>query len=85
MYKPLTFAFFVALIPAFALAQPPAEKKADIEIRDYKGNTSPTEKVEALRLTGNAKAGQAEYEEYCAACHLPMGSGNPDGIICCVR
>jgi cytochrome c553 len=81
MYKVLTVAFSMALIPAFALAQPPAEKKTDIERRDYKGNTLPTEKVEALWLRGNAKAGQADYKAYCEACHLPTGAGNPDGSI----
>ena len=71
----------MALIPVIALAQPPAEEKAVIEIRDYKGNTLPTEKVEALRLKGNPKAGQADYKAYCEGCHLPTGNGNPDGSI----
>ena len=43
MLKLLTVGISMALIPAFALAQPPAEKKVDTEIRDYKGNTPPTE------------------------------------------
>ena len=81
MYKLLTVAVGMALIPAFALAQPPAEKKAGIEIRDYKGNTPPSEKVEALSLKGNVKAGQADYKVYCEACHLATGNGNPDGSI----
>lgn len=81
MYKLLTVAVSMVLIPAFALAQPPAEKTAVVEIRDYKGNTPTTEKVEALRLKGNIKAGQADYKSYCEACHLPSGAGNPDGSI----
>lgn len=81
MLKLLTVGISMALIPAFALAQPPAEKKVDTEIRDYKGNTPPTEKVEALRLKGNVKAGQADYTAYCEACHQSTGAGNPDGSI----
>jgi cytochrome c553 len=77
----LTVAVSIALLPALAVAQPPAEKKATIEVRDYPGNTSASERDEALKLKGNVKAGQAAYQEYCEACHLPTGGGNPDGSI----
>jgi cytochrome c553 len=71
----------MALIPAFALAQAIDETKGVIDIRDYQGNTPPTEKVEALRLKGNIKAGQVDYKAYCETCHLPNGAGNPGGGI----
>ena len=77
----LTVAVSIALLPALAVAQPPAEKKPSIEVRDYPGNTASTERDEALKLQGNVKAGQAAYQEYCEACHLPTGGGNPDGSI----
>jgi len=77
----LTVAVSIALIPTFVVAQAPAEKKAGIEVRDYPGNTALTERGEALKLKGNVRAGQAAYQEYCAACHLPTGGGNPDGSI----
>ena len=81
MLNLLTVVISMALTPAFALAQAIDETKGVIDIRDYKGNTPPTEKVEALRLVGDAKAGQADYTTYCAACHLPTGNGNTDGSI----
>lgn len=81
MYKLLTVAVSMALFPAIALAQPPAERKAGIEIKDYPGNTPPTEKVAALSLKGVAKAGAADYKAYCEACHMPTGGGTPDGSI----
>lgn len=76
MYKVLVMAVSIALLPSPGLAQ-----WAEIEVRDYKGNTSPAEKDEALRLKGVAKAGEADYKKYCAACHLPTGRGNLDGSI----
>ena len=76
MYKALAVAVSIALLPSFALAQ-----WAEITVRDYKSNTSPAEKDEALRLKGVAKAGEADYKKYCAACHLPTGRGNLDGSI----
>jgi cytochrome c553 len=78
MYKALTVAFSLALIPAFALAAPPAEKKAGIESKDYQWNAQEGEKIEALKLKGDAKAGKEGYE-VCGACHLPSGAGRPDG------
>jgi cytochrome c553 len=76
MYKVLAVAVSIALVPTLGLAQ-----WAEIEVRDYKGNTSPAEKDEALRLKGVAKAGEADFNKYCAACHLPTGRGNLDGSI----
>jgi cytochrome c553 len=76
MYKVLAVAVSIALVPSLGLAQ-----WAEIEVRDYKGNTSPAEKDEALRLKGVAKAGEADFNKYCAACHLPTGRGNLDGSI----
>ena len=81
MYKALTVAVFMTLISTFALAQPPAEKKPGIEIKDYPGNTPPTEKVAVLKLKGDAKAGAADYKAYCESCHMPSGGGSPDGSI----
>ena len=78
MYKALTLALSIALIPALAQAAPPAEKKAGIESKDYKWNAQEGEKIEALKLKGNAKAGKEGYE-VCGACHLPSGAGRPDG------
>ena len=78
MYKILTLALSIALIPALAQAAPPAEKKAGIESKDYKWNAQEGEKIEALKLKGNAKAGKEGYE-VCGACHLPSGAGRPDG------
>ncbi|HRD90323.1 MAG TPA: c-type cytochrome [Accumulibacter sp.] len=77
----LGVAVLIALFPTFVVAQAPAERKAGIEVRDYPGNTALAERGEALKLKGNVRAGQAAYEEYCAACHLPTGGGNPDDSI----
>ena len=78
MYKILTVALSLALVPAFALAAPPAEKKAGIESKDYKWNAQEGEKIEALQKKGDAKAGKEGYE-VCGACHLPSGAGRSDG------
>jgi cytochrome c553 len=78
MYKALTLALSMALIPTLALAAPPAEKKAGIESKDYQWNAQEGEKIEALKLKGVAKLGKEGYE-VCGACHLPSGAGRPDG------
>ncbi len=62
---------------AFAGGPPPA-KQGGIESKDYKWNAQEGEKIEALKLKGDAKAG-AEGYEVCGACHLPNGAGRPDG------
>ena len=48
MYKALTLALSMALIPAFALAGPPPEKKAGIESKDYKCKAQEGVKIEAF-------------------------------------
>ncbi|MDP2811702.1 MAG: c-type cytochrome [Rhodocyclaceae bacterium] len=78
MIKTLTLALSLALVSAFALAGPPAPKKEGIEGKDYKWNAQEGEKLEALKLKGNAKDGKEGYE-VCGACHLPSGAGRPDG------
>ncbi len=69
-----------ALVGTFALAQAPDDKpKAKgIESAGYKWNAQAGEKIEALKLKGDAKAGE-EVFEICSACHLPSGAGRPDG------
>lgn len=56
----------------------PAPKASGIESKDYKWNEMQGEKVEALNLKGDVANGEAAYE-VCSACHLPSGSGRPDG------
>lgn len=79
MKKILALAVAAALIPVTAaLAGAPAPKKEGIEGKDYKWNAQEGEKVEALKLKGDPKAGRDTYE-VCGACHLPSGAGRPDG------
>jgi len=78
MKKILAIALALALAPALALAGPPAAKQSGIESKDYKWNAQEGEKIEALKLKGNAKEGKEGYE-VCGACHLPSGAGRPDG------
>lgn len=79
MKKTLIVAMVAALIPATAaLAGAPAPVKHGIESKDYKWNAQEGEKVEALKLKGDAKNGKETYE-VCGACHLPSGAGRPDG------
>ena len=80
MKKALTLAIAAAFMSAAAIAAGPndAPKKAGIESRDYKWNAAEGEKIEALKLKGDAKAGKEGYE-VCGACHLPSGAGRPDG------
>ncbi|RIL06626.1 MAG: cytochrome C [Proteobacteria bacterium] len=77
-----TLAFAAGVAGAFAAAQPavaqPAPKASGIESKDYKWNEMEGEKVEALHLKGDPANGEAAYE-VCSACHLPNGSGRPDG------
>lgn len=81
MYKMLIAASSMALMATFVQAQTAPEKSPDIESRDYLGNTLPTEKVEALKRRGNAKAGRELFNVHCEACHLPTGAGQRDGSI----
>ena len=78
MNKSIALAIALALSPAFVLAGPPAPKAAGIESKEYKWNAQEGEKIEALKLKGDAKAGKEGYE-VCGACHLPSGAGRPDG------
>ena len=78
MKKFLAIVLALALAPALTLAGPPAAKQAGIESKDYKWNAQEGEKIEALKLKGNAKEGKEGYE-VCGACHLPSGAGRPDG------
>lgn len=66
------------LAAGVALAGPPAPKKAGIEAAGYQWNAQEGEKIEALKLKGDPKAGEDPYE-VCSACHLPSGAGRPDG------
>ncbi|MEF8708772.1 MAG: c-type cytochrome [Candidatus Accumulibacter propinquus] len=82
MYKALTVAVALSLAAAGALAEPPAAKPAGIDRKDYQWNAQDNpEKLKALRLVGDVKAGEADYKAYCADCHLPQGVGNPHGSI----
>ncbi len=67
-----------ALALAGVAGAQPAPKASGIESKDYKWNEMQGEKVEALGLKGDVKNGEAAYE-VCSACHLPSGSGRPDG------
>lgn len=78
MKTPLALALALALAPALVLAAPPAPKQAGIESKEYKWNAQEGEKIEALKLKGNAKEGRDGYE-VCGACHLPSGAGRSDG------
>jgi cytochrome c553 len=79
MKKVLVLALAIAFSPLVAIAGgPPPAKQAGIEAKDYKWNAQEGEKIEALKLKGNAKDGKEAYE-VCGACHLPSGAGRPDG------
>jgi len=68
----------ITTLPAASHAQAPPPKAEGIESEGYEWNEMIGEKVEALRLTGDPVAGEESYE-VCGACHLPSGSGRPDG------
>jgi cytochrome c553 len=79
MKKVLVLALAIAFSPLVAIAGgPPPAKQAGIEAKDYKWNAQEGEKIEALKLKGNAKEGKDGYE-VCGACHLPSGAGRSDG------
>ena len=69
-------AMALALADAAGAQAPP--KEAGIEAEGYQWNKMEGEKVEALELKGDPKRGEEAYE-VCGACHLPSGSGRPDG------
>ncbi len=68
----------IALAASFSFAGPPAPKKEGIEAKGYKWNAQEGEKIEALKLKGDAKRGEEAFE-VCSACHLPSAAGRPDG------
>ncbi|MCE5181464.1 MAG: c-type cytochrome [Betaproteobacteria bacterium] len=78
MKKTLAVALILAFAPLVAYAGAPAPHKGGIEEKGYVWNAQEGEKIEALKLKGDAKNGKEAYE-VCGACHLPSGSGRPDG------
>ena len=78
MKKTLVLALSLALGSSMVFAGPPAAHKGGIEEKGYVWNAQEGEKIEALKLKGDAKAGKEAYE-VCGACHLPSGAGRPDG------
>ena len=62
---------------ATSVAQP-APKAEGIESEGYVWNEMMGEKLEALDKEPNLENGEEAYE-ICSACHLPNGSGRPDG------
>ena len=79
MKKSLVMALSLALGSTMVFAGgPPAAHKGGIEEKGYVWNAQEGEKIEALKLKGNAKTGKEAYE-VCGACHLPSGAGRPDG------
>ncbi len=78
MKNTLVVALALALTPALVSAGAPAAHKGGIEEQGYAWHAQKGEKIAALKLKGNVKKGEEIYE-VCAACHLPSGSGRPDG------
>ncbi len=78
MKRTIVMALSLALGSTMVFAGPPAVHKGGIEEKGYVWNAQEGEKIEALKLKGNAKAGKEAYE-VCGACHLPSGAGRPDG------
>ena len=58
MKKSLVMALSLALGSTMAFAGPPAAHKGGIEAKGYVWNAQEGEKIEALKLKGNAKAGK---------------------------
>lgn len=73
--KIVTAGFLFSSVCALAQVAPKAN---GIESESYKWNDQAGEKIEALKLKGDPKNGKEVYE-VCSACHLPSGSGRPDG------
>ncbi len=78
MKKLLSLALSLSLAGSLAFAEPPANKQAGIENKDYTWNAPTTEKDEALKLKGDVNRGKKSYE-ICTACHLPTGAGRANG------
>ncbi|WP_300454440.1 c-type cytochrome [Accumulibacter sp.] len=71
----------IALVLSLAAAGTVIGEPMGIESRSYQWYAPDTERFQALKLPGNAKAGQADYEALCATCHLASGAGLPDGSV----
>jgi cytochrome c553 len=78
MHSNSKFVIAAAITLAAAAYAQPAPKAKGIESSGYKWNAQEGEKIEALKLKGDAKRGEEAYE-VCSACHLPSGAGRPDG------
>lgn len=74
--------FLLLLLAAVAMpvrAEVPKQPRAPgIESTGYVWNEQTGEKVEILKLKGDAGRGKVAYE-VCQGCHKPSGSGLPDG------
>jgi cytochrome c553 len=75
LWAPL-FAGCLALAGAAGAQTVPNAK--GIESADYEWNAMHVEKIDALELVGDVKNGELAYQQ-CSGCHLPSGSGQPDG------
>ncbi len=67
----------LTLLGGLAWAQPRTMAEG-IDSEGYVWNEASGEMIEALALTGDVANGEKAYE-ICSACHLPSGSGRPDG------
>jgi len=83
MYTQIARAFWASLcagslaLAGAAVAQTVPKAKG-IESEGYEWNAMNVEKIDALDLVGDAQNGELAYQQ-CSACHLPSGSGQPDG------
>lgn len=77
MYQALSIALVLSLAAVGAVAEQPM----GIESKSYRWQAPDTERFKALKLPGDVKAGQADYEALCATCHLASGAGLPDGSV----
>ena len=69
----------VMVQPVSALAAAPQQPRAPgIESKDYIWNEQSGEKVEILKLKGDAERGRNAYR-VCQGCHKPNGAGLSDG------
>ncbi|OIP06542.1 MAG: cytochrome C [Betaproteobacteria bacterium CG2_30_59_46] len=78
MKKVLVAALALALAPTVVSAATAELHKEGIASKGYVWNEQAGEKIEALKLRGDSVRGKDAYE-VCGACHLPSGSGRPDG------
>ncbi|MCE5181715.1 MAG: c-type cytochrome [Betaproteobacteria bacterium] len=79
MRKQLSVLLLSLLSIGVAYAVPPQQPKAaGIESPNYVWNADAGEKIEILKLKGNAERGKEAYQG-CQGCHKPNGAGLPDG------